>query len=824
MGWHDITLSEVASQLKTDTAVGLTSAAARQRAKKYGRNRYEPALKPDKNPILKAALRPGTLVFAVAAAFCAIADRKAIWAVLIVAVALTDLVFSLIRNGRERQIRMQLAGSIRQRATLVRDGNRLEAHAEVLVPGDLIFVTAGDVIPADARLVASSNLFCDESALFGVGRLTKKDQMSAVREDDPIDERTNMIYCGCGVTEGNALAIVTETGKRTEFARLRSRTVSTPEKRPPLEKMFYSNQTTFAVTASILGTAALLLPKFFPDALTYSGAFSTVFLAVGIALNFGPAADMRSGLCAEALESAGSGMTFRNPADIEKCAEISMVCSDIDVLYAKKRMRVVKVWTQLGAKNYDPNDEDQAAVLRLAALGLGCEFDGDDVPVYRGRDAKTKAILTAVEENGGLFKLFSDFNRALGTSDGEITAAAVIYGKVKLAVAVGSAETLLIHCDEPLLDAREAAADMERGAAEVIVVAVKKLRADTESEPEGFMAAGMIAVQNELSAGLTQYCDDLYQNGITPVILTAKSKTVTEAYGRALGVLCADEKVAAAREANIADPAVRAYADCSVRDCIKIIKSCRSRGENVSVIGSECAQNNLLEAADLGVAASDACDMIRNHAGLVLSADTNREFSDAVKKSRRCITAVKNSALFGTAAAGAIFSTLIIIFLSGRAAFEQAAALLVFAAVKFLLIPKIQRQEFKGVLVSPGAKYNRRTAMHALLVSIYLTGASIGCSFLGAGSERAGSFIALACGTCIAGLCFCDEKTLLGSAIFSNRGLLISVTGTFWAFALFGYLLLEPGAPYPFLALAAAVCVLPFSEITKWILKRKKDE
>lgn len=822
MGWHDIRLSEVVSQLKTDTAVGLTSAEARQRAKKYGRNRYNPAPQPEKNPILKAALRPGTLFFAAGAAFCAIADKKALLAVFIAVVSLTDLIFSLARNGRVRKARTQLADSIRRRATVIRDGKRLEVCAEVLVPGDLIFVTAGGVIPADARLVACSSLFCDESALFGVGRLTRKDHMAVVREDDSTDTRANMIYSGCGVTEGNAMAIVTATGKRTESARLHSRTVLPPEKRSPLEKNLYKNQTALSVTALVLGTAALLLPRFFPNALTYTGAFSTVLLAVGIALGFEPAADMRSGLCAEALELSEDGMTFRDPADIEKSADISLVCSDIDVLYAKKRMKVVKVWTQMGAKDYDPNDENQAAVLRLAALGLGCEFDGDHVPVYRGRDVKTTAILTAVEENSGLYKLFTEFNRALCTGDGEITAAAIIYEKVKLAVAVGSAETLLPHCDEPLLDAREAVVEMQKGAAEVIAVAVKKLHADPESEPDGFMAAGLIAVQNELSAGLPQYCEDLYENGIKPVILTAKTKTVTEAYGRLLGVLCADEKVAEADKANTSDPAVRAYAACSVRDCIKIIKEYRAHGEDVAVIGSECAQNNLLDASDLGVASADACDMIRHHAGLVLSADTNREFLDAVKRSRRCVTAIKNGALFGVAVAGTVFATLITMFLAGRTGFEPAAALLVFVAAKFLLIPKMQRQEFKGIAESPGAKYSRGAAMHALLISIYITAASISCSFLGVGVEKAGSFIALACGVCVAALCFADEESVFSSAFFANKKLLGWAFGAFCAFALIGYLLLETGAAYPFSALGAAVGVLPFSEIAKLVFRAEK--
>jgi hypothetical protein len=187
---------------------------------------------------------------------------------------------------------------------------------------------------------------------------------------------------------------------------------------------------------------------------------------------------------------------------------------------------------------------------------------------------------------------------------------------------------------------------------------------------------------------------------------------------------------------------------------------------------------------------------------------------------------VKNSALFGVAVSGSIFMTLITLFLTGRAAFEAAAALLVFAAAKFFLSPNIRRQEFKRTTqdTNPGASYNHGAAMHALLVSTYIIAASIGSSFFVVGAEKAGSFIALACGVCIASLCFSDEKSLFASALFSNKKLLGWAFGAFWAFALIGYLLLETGAAYPFLALAAAIGVFPFSEIVKLVFRAEKRE
>jgi hypothetical protein len=142
MGWHDIRLSEVASQLKTDYRGGAHFGDGEATCQKNtGRNRYEPALQPKKHSLLKARCARGCC-FCRGCGFLCDCRSKVAPGGSCGGYHVGRFGFSFAGNERIRRTRAQLAGSVRRRATVIRDGRRLEVFSEVLVPGDLIVVTA----------------------------------------------------------------------------------------------------------------------------------------------------------------------------------------------------------------------------------------------------------------------------------------------------------------------------------------------------------------------------------------------------------------------------------------------------------------------------------------------------------------------------------------------------------------------------------------------------------------------------------------------------------------------------------------------------------
>lgn len=100
----------------------------------------------------------------------------------------------------------------RPQRAVVRDGVEDHIPSELLVPGDIVKLEAGDWVPADCRIISSSNLQCDEASLTGESLPAKKTATDDISEDASLGDRINMLYSGCSVTYGHGVAVVTETG------------------------------------------------------------------------------------------------------------------------------------------------------------------------------------------------------------------------------------------------------------------------------------------------------------------------------------------------------------------------------------------------------------------------------------------------------------------------------------------------------------------------------------------------------------------------------------------------------------------------------------
>ena len=104
------------------------------------------------------------------------------------------------------------------------------------MPGDIIKLEAGDFVPADARLLKSVSLKSEESALTGESVPSEKDAQSQVKEDAPLGDRSNMVFSGCSITYGTALAVVTQTGMNTEMGKIAGLLEGEEETQTPLQK------------------------------------------------------------------------------------------------------------------------------------------------------------------------------------------------------------------------------------------------------------------------------------------------------------------------------------------------------------------------------------------------------------------------------------------------------------------------------------------------------------------------------------------------------------------------------------------------------------
>ncbi len=276
--WHALTITAAMARSNGDPD-GLTSAVAEQRLIEFGPNRLRPP------PRRKALLRllsqfHNVLIYVllVSGAITALLNHWVDTSV-IVGVVFINAVIGFIQEGKAEQALDAICNLLSTQAIVVRDGKRLLLATEQLVPGDLVFLQAGDKVPADIRLTWAKSLQIQEAALTGESIPVEKNT-APVLANMPLGDRTCMAYSGTLVTYGQGSGLVVATGEHTEIGRISSLLSQVEPLTTPLLRQLASFSR--GLTLAIL-TVAVLMFSF--GVLVHGYAASDMFIAaVGLAV------------------------------------------------------------------------------------------------------------------------------------------------------------------------------------------------------------------------------------------------------------------------------------------------------------------------------------------------------------------------------------------------------------------------------------------------------------------------------------------------------------------------------------------------------------
>ncbi len=139
---------------------------------------------------------------------------------MILSIVILNAIMGVMQESKAEKALEALKNMSAPHARVIRNGKEDIIEASDLVPGDIIKLEAGDFIPADARLLQSVNLKCEESVLTGESVPAEKFADAQITENAPLGDRSNMVFSGCSVTYGNAIAVVTEIGMSTQMGKI----------------------------------------------------------------------------------------------------------------------------------------------------------------------------------------------------------------------------------------------------------------------------------------------------------------------------------------------------------------------------------------------------------------------------------------------------------------------------------------------------------------------------------------------------------------------------------------------------------------------------
>jgi Ca2+-transporting ATPase len=234
--WHSRTAADVAAALEVDPDRGLDNDAVQQRLRKYGPNELPKEPPPSVWVVARAQLSNPMNIMLIIVAVASFAIGQIPTGLVVTALVTFNVVMGSNQELKARASVEALAQLQVPRARVRRGGRVDDVESTGLVPGDVVLLEAGDVVPADGRILSSATLELQEAALTGESAPVAKDGATVLADDTVLGDRTNLVFQNTQVTRGTAAVLVTATGQSTEMGRIAEMVTSTKRTRSPLQQ------------------------------------------------------------------------------------------------------------------------------------------------------------------------------------------------------------------------------------------------------------------------------------------------------------------------------------------------------------------------------------------------------------------------------------------------------------------------------------------------------------------------------------------------------------------------------------------------------------
>ncbi len=358
--WHALDVTSVAATLNTNVSEGLIGADARRRLDKYGPNSLPKAPSPSTWDVALAILKdPMNILLAVTAAVGVVVGQPDT-AVLVAILVGLNVVLGTKQELAARASVEALDAQQIQMARVRRGGAVEELETATLVPGDLLMLEAGDIVPADCRIVESAALEATESALTGESAPIVKDGREVLGEDTALGDRVNLLFQSTSVTRGTAMALVVETGARTEVGKIAGMLSDVERSTSPLQleiKRLTVRLATLAVAA-----VAFIIVVGFARGLDTQAVMGLAIATALASIPVGLPTFLNAMLAFGARRLADAKAVVRNLTDVEALGSVSAINSDKTGTLTLDRMTATRMfdsgqWFSIDGAGYDKQGE-----------------------------------------------------------------------------------------------------------------------------------------------------------------------------------------------------------------------------------------------------------------------------------------------------------------------------------------------------------------------------------------------------------------------------------------------------------------------------------
>ncbi|HET9166238.1 MAG TPA: magnesium-translocating P-type ATPase [Candidatus Angelobacter sp.] len=640
-------LAEKVAPPNAADSVGLTTQEAEERLVRFGANDPAPAHRHSAGvELLLLFVNPLGIILLIAAVISGFIGQL-LDAGIIIAMVFVGVGVNFYQTYRSKIAIESLRARVAPTATVLRDGRWQEMDRKKLVPGDTIRLCAGDLVPSDARLLVSRDLYVQQAALTGESLPAEKEAQGAEESASP--DARNMVFLGTSVVSGTASAIITTTGRRTAFGDIADRLAARPE-----ETAFDRGLRQFGnliMRAVVFLVLFLLVVSVVLHRDPLQSLLFAVALAVGLTPEFLPMITSVT-LAKGALAMARKNVIVKHLSAIQNFGSIDVLCSD--------KTGTLTTGNMVLDRAVDPFGAPSERAFRLAWLNSKLETGIKsplDVAICNLPGPSSSEGFTKCDE------IPFDFERRR-------LSVVVEQAKERMLITKGSPEGIfpllsgyehggqaLAISDEILAQCRKTYNDLSSQGFRVLAVAyaaVPPKQAYSVSDEYSLTLAGYLAFGDPPRVDAAESIAALRRDGVEVKIITGDSDLVSGRICEQVGlqpgkiILGSElEKMTDAALGHIAEQTT-VFARVSPAQKNRIIMALKHRSHIVGYMGDGINDAPSLHAADVGISVSTAVDIARDAADIILMEPGLQVLHAGILEGRRAFGNVMKYLLMGT--------------------------------------------------------------------------------------------------------------------------------------------------------------------------------
>ncbi|WP_303211198.1 calcium-translocating P-type ATPase, PMCA-type [uncultured Clostridium sp.] len=555
---------------------------------------------------------------------------------------------------------------------VIRNGLKQEILSKDIVPGDILFLEAGDLIAADGRIIENHSLQVNESSLTGESLAVEKNAEVLSDDEIPLSDRKNMVFGGTLVTYGRAIAVVTSTGMNSELGKIANLMENTQAKETPLQKTLDKFSGKLAIIIIAICIIVFVLEIYRDESILNALMFAVALAVAAIPEALSSIVTIVLALGTEKM--AKENAIIKDLKAVEGLGAVSVICSDKTGTLTQNKMTVQKVYVDNKLIDGRELKKDNLAHRFLINNALLCNdsvtIDGKEIGdptevalVNLGEELHLDELVIR-EKYQRISEIPFDSDRKLMSTVNMVNSKLVLFTKGALDVLINKVNYVADShgirklSDEEKKEIISVNKKLSEQGLRVLAFAYKELQDReeiTKEDENDYVFTGLISMIDPPRVESKDAVHKCIMAGIKPVMITGDHKVTAAAIAREIGIMGKDDIAVEGLEIDKLNDEqlkekvknISVYARVSPEHKIRIVRAWQSSGEIVAMTGDGVNDAPALKQADIGVAMGiTGTEVSKDAASVILTDDNFSTIVKAVENGRNIYNNIKNSIKF----------------------------------------------------------------------------------------------------------------------------------------------------------------------------------